>query len=515
MAAMRTPRSDDLLFAQLQAAAAVRQPWGTDHESTAVTVKDGSVPVGDVAAAARRLAQVAQARGVAEGDWCVVRLQQPLDVLVAVAGLTAVGAVPVLFSPRLDAEAIREALSTVTEPLHLLVTEACAAEFPEPLAADRQRLLWEDLVSAPPPGEAGTVPPQGVERAADQPYLVTHTSGTTGVPKLAIHTRNSFYQQSAVQARMLRPMRLRGYLAAAISPVHVRTLSGLLAALRLRLPVVLLASEDPDVVGEQLLRWRPHYLETHPNTFVTWEKLAERGALSSVRLFLGTFDAVHPPTIARLLAGSERRLPLFTEVYAQSELGPIAFRIHRRRDGAEEAASALTGHRVGRPLPGYNRLRIVDESGRPVPAGRPGRIQVRSKGRFAGYLNVPERFRENLSADGWWDTGDWGARSRTGALWLMDRQVERLAQASSGIALEDVLLSRLPEAAEVVVVETDDALRPVVACRDGGTVPAERWEAATAGLPALAAPRFVAWKDIPRTATGKVRRTVLRDTLGW
>ncbi|MFF5585424.1 class I adenylate-forming enzyme family protein [Streptomyces hygroscopicus] len=513
---MHAPRSADLLFAQLAAAGrAAKRPWAVDHESAAVTVKDGQVNPGEIAEAARRLARTVAERGVREGDLCVVRLEKPLDILVAVAGLTGLGAVPVLLSARLDAMTARAALEPVTASLHLLVTASRAADFADRHPIDGARMTWEDVISAVPAGERAELPADGVERAPGRPYLVTHTSGTTGVPKLVVHTRNSFYQQSAVQTRMLRPMFLTGYLAAAISPVHVRTLSGLLSALRLRHSVLLLASEDSDRVGEQLERWRPEYLETHPNTYITWEGLADSGAMSSVRMFLGTFDAMHPRTVDAMLRGSRRRLAMFTEVYAQSELGPIAFRARTRRIGRfrRGVGAELAGHRVGRAMPGYSRIRVVDEGGNRVPRGAGGRIQVRSKGRFAGYLNFPERATENLFEGGWWDSGDWGARTATGALRLHDRQTERLAGATSGIALEDVLLDRMPELAEAVVLEEGGLLLPVLASRSAEPVTDERWRTATGDLPPLAPPRFVARADIPRTATGKVRREVLRHRL--
>ncbi|MFK4273345.1 hypothetical protein, partial [Streptomyces milbemycinicus] len=76
---MHAPRSADLLFAQLAAAGrAAKRPWAVDHESAAVTVKDGQVNPGEIAEAARRLAQTVAERGVREGDLCVVRLEKPL-----------------------------------------------------------------------------------------------------------------------------------------------------------------------------------------------------------------------------------------------------------------------------------------------------------------------------------------------------------------------------------------------------------------------------------------------------
>ncbi|MEC4015036.1 class I adenylate-forming enzyme family protein [Streptomyces sp. H27-D2] len=512
---METPQSADLLFAQLTAVGRVAtRPWATDHESAAVVVKGGTVEPSEIAAAAKRFAYTAAAEGISAESWCVVRLDNPLDILVAVSGLTAIGAIPVLISPGLDAQTARAALEDVPYPMHLLISEARAGDFPDGLSSNAATLVWEDAVSRPSAKVAEPLPPNGVERAPDRPYLATHTSGTTGVPKFVIHTRASFYQQSSVQTRMLRPMFLRGYLAAAISPVHVRTLSGILSALRLRLSLLLCASEDPDSIGGLLERWRPEYLETHPNTYVTWEDLAASGAMASVRIFLGTFDAMHPRTVDRMLAGSRRRLPVFTEVYAQSELGPISCRVRMRgmARGRRGVDAELAGHRVGWAIPGYDRVRVVDESGRKLPQGGQGRIQVRSKGMFAGYLNFPER-TEHLSAGDWWDSGDWGSLGRSGALRLLDRQVERLDGAPSGIALEDVLMSRIPELSEVVVLETDGRLLPVIASRGAVPITDERWAAATHDMPSLEPPRSVAWDDIPRTATGKVRREILRGRL--
>ena len=54
---------------------------------------------------------------------------------------------------------------------------------------------------------------------------------------------------------------------------------------------------------------------------VRWEVLANdpRGPLSNVKYFSSTFDAIHPRTISRLLKSSERRSPLFFQIYGQSE----------------------------------------------------------------------------------------------------------------------------------------------------------------------------------------------------
>jgi acyl-coenzyme A synthetase/AMP-(fatty) acid ligase len=509
-----------LLFGALEAAASRDGNWRwlLDHRPRAVEVDaEGAVRVADLAAAARRLATVLHRSGVARGDWCAVWLDEPLDVMLAVTALTGLGAVPVALSPKLDPEQVREALAGMSHPVKLL---ACGYRHGD---VDRhgipvERLPDWDWVAGTEPGPvdaAGSPPPGGVVKEPGEPYVVTHTSGTTGVPKLAIQTLRSFYEQAALQRKVLRMLRMRGVLAAAISPVHVRTLSGYLGVLLSTSDVspLICKSEDADSIAPLLRRWRPSYLETHPNTFVLWEELADTDALESVRLFLATFDAVHPRTVERLLAGSRRRRPMFIELYAQSECGPLANRIWTGGVGRDDRPlpATISGHGIGWSVPGYSRLRVVDPQGVPVKRGEPGRIQARTKGRFAGYLNFPQLFDQNLAADGWWDTGDYGAVGARGEMHLLDRQVERLSQARSAVALEDILLHRLPELTEVVVMEIGDRLVPVVTSRDGTPVFPAAWAEATRGLLSLTPPEQLDWAEIPRTATGKVRRRVLRQ----
>lgn len=502
-------RDRSLIFDQLWAAPADGRPWIFDHGSAAVRVDDGQVPLREIATAAGRAAALFESQGTRAGDRCVVWLDRPLDIIVATAGLTAIGAVPVLISPALGIEMLTRVLSPVPPVARVLTTDVRVPS----CSALEVRGRVDDWASVAE--EARGLEPRraSVKLPATAPYVVTHTSGTTGVNKLVEYSRGGADHNSVTQEVPALVQRLRGYAAINFSPVHFRFVVGLLAALRRRVPAIVLADDDPGSVGPVLERWRPSYLETHPNTFVKWEPLAPAGSLASVKCFLATFDVIHPGTIKTLLAGSRHPLALFWEIYGQSEACAIAGRLHVKgfvgRASERDTARRLSGHLVGRVLPGHSRTRIADQHGRVVPPGTPGRIQVRAKGRFTTYPNRPEAARDNLTADGWWDTGDWGRKDRLGRLTLIDRQVERLTLAPSAIALEDVLLDRMPWLLEVVVLERDRTLVPAVATRDGG-FDAARWSAATRDLPpALGQPVVLDEHEIPRTATGKVQRAAL------
>jgi acyl-coenzyme A synthetase/AMP-(fatty) acid ligase len=510
--------AEKLLFGALMSAAKHRggQHWVADHEPLSVAVSaDGVVSVSDLADAVRRLSAELRRLGLTRGDWCVVWLEQPLDVMLAVTALTGIGAVPVALSPKLAPALAAESLRPVPHTVALLSEGQRHADVDTYNMPVGLRLAWEEVTAAARGDvpDRAALPDSGVVRGPADPYVVTHTSGTTGMPKLTIHTVRSFFEQADMQRKVISLLRFRGYLAVAISPVHVRTLTGVLGVLLSRAPIapVICKAQDSESIGRMLRRWRPGYLETHPNTFVLWEGLADSGAMESVRVFLATFDASHPRTIERLLAGSRQRTPMFVELYAQSECGPLASRIWlggQRRAGRRLPALVF-GHGVGWSVPGYSQVRVVDEHGSGVARGQQGRIVARTRGRFGGYLNLPELFTENLSADGWWDTGDQGALDRRGQLHLLDRQVERLSRARSAVALEDILLQRLPELTEAIVMEIGDCLVPVIASHGNVPVDEAKWANATRDLPALSRPELLDWDDIPRTATGKVRRKVL------
>lgn len=502
-------RNRHLIFDQLWAASVDRPRWIFDRESCAVASEDGQVHLRDVAMAAGRVAALLESQGTRLGDRCVLWLDTPLDIIVAAAALTAIGAVPIQLSPALDIDMVARMLEPIPPVDRVITTSArflqCSA-----LSVRSRTDIWESLVD-----EAARLEPRrsSIELAPSEPYVITHTSGTTGVNKLVMYSRGATDHNSRTQEIPAAIQRLRGHAAISFSPVHFRFVVGLLAALRRQIPAIVLAGEEPDAVAAILQRWQPSYLEAHPNTFMKWESLSPAGAFASVKCFLTTFDVVHPGTVRTLLAGTRHPLAVFWEIYGQSEMCAIAGLLHVKgfagRTWGRNVERRMGGHLVGWPVPGHSRIRIVDEAGRRVPTGTPGRIQVHSRWRFTTYPNRPEAVAANLSPDGWWDTGDWGRKDRLGRIALLDRQVERLTRAPSAIALEDILLDRMPSLLEAVVLEYDGELVAVVATR-GGPLDTAQWAAATKDLPLRGRrPVVVDEDDIPRTATGKVQRAVL------
>ena len=101
---------------------------------------------------------------------------------------------------------------------------------------------------------------------------------------------------------------------------------------------------------------------------------------------------------------------------------------------------------------------------------------------------------------------DWGGNVR-----LLDREVDSVPGLST-LEIEDILLDRIPQASEVVVLGVrGEPSVPIVSLEPGCELDEEMWGAVSADLPRLAQPKQVAWDDIPRTGTWKVRRLALRQ----
>nr|WP_307872773.1 AMP-binding protein [Actinoplanes ovalisporus] len=190
---------------------------------------------------------------------------------------------------------------------------------------------------------------------------------------------------------------------------------------------------------------------------------------------------------------------------------------------------------IGRPLPGVSlRLRsaagqVLWEDGTPSPeedlaeldlsvedvAGTdPGEIVVRGANLFSGYW--PDG-REGPDAGGWWATGDVAYADGDGDLHLVDRIDELILVHGFNVypaEIERVLGSHpgVAESAVVGVPDHDAGQRPhafVVAAIDPPPTPAELQVFCAAQLARFKLPTVELVRELPHSATGKVRKREL------
>jgi len=464
-----------------------------------------------------------KAAGARPRDHVAIVKQNHWDSDLLAFGAARIGAVPA----KIRADLAPQAIATILSRLSPAVTVTTAKTLTDATAAgiDLVALSGRTLtIDGPAPGAStiddvkGAPVPSPVARDDDDPLIVCLTSGTTGVPKLAVHTVGTMIRALAqFEAQKLpffgcQPADTVGT-ASAFS--HGRTFCWTTVAMTMAPREIVIVSDHDPVKADPLLRaHRPTIFEGIPATFVRWTPMASvpGNPFEDVRLYVSTYDAIHPPAVRAFLAASRRKRVVFMHGWGQSETGPLTFRFFTRKALAQVGGRHPTTRDQGMPTPIKTRLRVVDPTTmRKLPRGKPGVLMTRTKALCHGYVGESERFDEKLS-DGWFNTGDVGVITRKGNVIFVDREVDEIPGVSC-VEVEDVIDDRIDEVMECILLGTPGSLPvPIIVTADG-TLDPEKWAAATKDLPKMADPLLRAWDDIPRTGTGKVRRLALREQL--
>jgi len=163
--------------------------------------------------------------------------------------------------------------------------------------------------------------------------------------------------------------------------------------------------------------------------------------------------------------------------------------------------------------------RVVDPSGAAAPPGAEGELLVRGPAMFLGYAD-PDQTREAITPDGWFCTGDLGTLSPDGAITVTGRKKDLIIRGGENISakeIEDVLHrhNAVWEAA-VVAMPHPRLGEGVCVFIVLGEAPVNEAELVRfvleSGLAKQKCPeRFEFIDELPKTASGKIRKDVLRN----
>src|SRR6185437_6384946 len=167
-------------------------------------------------------------------------------------------------------------------------------------------------------------------------------------------------------------------------------------------------------------------------------------------------------------------------------------------------------------------LRVVDRDGCDVPAdgNAMGEIAIRGNNVMLGYYRSDDATRL-ACPDGWFRTGDLGVMHSDGYIELRDRAKDIIISGGENISSVEVeqAITSHPAVLEVGVVAGPDERWgeiPVawVALKDGATATErELIDHVRSRIAHFKAPRRVVFGPLPKTATGKIQKNVLRDRL--
>jgi len=358
-----------------------------------------------------------------------------------------------------------------------------------------------------------------VARQAGDLAAILYTSGTTGRSKGAMLSHGNL----ASNARVLHQYwgwREDDVLLHMLPIFHVHGLfvashGALLAGARM----IWLPRLDVD----QALRYLPQstVMMGVPTYYVRLlaDARFDRAACANMRLFISGSAPLLTETFTDFQARTGHTI---LERYGMSETVMLTSNPYRPGDGER------LGGTVGKALPGV-QVRVVDDAGQALAAGEIGNVQVRGPNVFSGYWRMPEKTREEFTADGWFKTGDvgrWGGESGGRAvpadyLSIVGRSKDLIISGGYNVypkEIETVIdeMQGVLESAVIGVPHPDfgEAVVAVVVPRAGAAIDVPAMQAdLKSRIANFKVPKRIHVVDqLPRNTMGKVQKNVLRDT---
>ncbi len=359
----------------------------------------------------------------------------------------------------------------------------------------------DDLFADLPTEEAPPVP-----RAASDIAAILYTSGTTGKPKGAMLTNANLVSNGEVLIDLWR-FSSDDRLIHALPIFHVH---GLFVAMH----CALFSGATVIFTGKFDAATAVRHMSTATvlmgvPTFYT-RLLAEpsftRDAAANMRLFV---SGSAPMSADLHRAFEERSGHRVLERYGMTETGMITSNPY---DGERRAGF------VGQPLPGAS-LRVAEfETGRVLPQGEVGIVEVKGPNVFAGYWQMPEKTASEFRADGYFITGDMGFIDSDGSVQLVGREKDLIISGGLNIypAEVEALLDDRADVAEAAVIgvpHPDLGEAVVAVVQPLGTFDAEAVRAELRNdLAGFKVPKTIVTLDeLPRNTMGKIQKKLLRE----
>ncbi|MES2584708.1 MAG: malonyl-CoA synthase [Pseudomonadota bacterium] len=351
-------------------------------------------------------------------------------------------------------------------------------------------------------------------RGADDLAAILYTSGTTGRSKGAMLTHGNLlsnaqvlkdywgWQPGDVLMHVLPIFHVHGLFVA----VHGALLNGS--------KMIWMAKFEPKRVLQKLPE--ATVFMGVPTLYV--RLLAEPGLDKQVVRNMRLFVAGSAPLLIETFTEWQARTGhTILERYGMSETAMLTSNPYAA-DVRYRGQSQRRGGTVGFPLPGV-QLRVQDDDGKDLPVGEIGGIQVKGPNVFAGYWQMPEKTKEEFTADGFFKTGDVGKVGSDGYVTIVGRSKDLIISGGYNVYPAEIegFINSLDGVAESAVVGVPDAdfgevgVAVVIAKPGVPLEPAQILSALKAQLANFKIPkRCYVVAELPRNTMGKVQKNLLR-----
>ena len=355
-------------------------------------------------------------------------------------------------------------------------------------------------------------------KSADDLAAILYTSGTTGRSKGAMLTHDNLLSNAVVLKDYWgwRSQKEGGDVLVHALPIfHVH---GLFVALHGALingsKMIWLHKFDPKLAIAKLAE--ATVFMGVPTLYVRMlaEASLTRQACSRMRLFI---SGSAPLLIETFRDWQQRTGHTILERYGMSETAMLTSNPYRA-DARFAGQSERRGGTVGFPLPGVG-VRVRGE-GVDLPAGQIGGIEVRGPNVFKSYWRMPEKTREEFTADGWFKTGDVGQVDERGYITIVGRSKDLIISGGYNVYPAEIegYINDLPGVAESALVGVAHpdfgevgvavlTLKPGAGLTGEAVIAALKSRLANFKIPK----RCFVVDQLPRNTMGKVQKNLLRE----
>lgn len=456
-------------------------------------------------AAARQFAGLLQARGIGPGDHVAVLAGNSASYVIALLGVSWLGAVFVALNNELVGEGLRYSL-TQSDARLVIADGRWIQEKSRHLDAALQGLPMVVLdadekffsaLAAWPQAEGATV--EGGDTCG-----ILYTSGTTGLPK-GVELSHDCYEATGRDTADLLRLSPADRIMVFLPLFHTNPqFMGLLPALWSGCSVIVRERFSASTFFDDAKRFGATGF-----TFV--------GTVMSI--LASRFPDQQRDHAMRFAMGGGTPVAIWEGVHER-----FGFRIHEgygmTEVGCWVSANAAENYRLGScgQVRACVEVRVVDAQDRPVPSGTAGEIVVRPREPnviLSGYYRKPEVLAQS-SRNFWFHTGDRGSLDADGFLYFRGRSKELIRRGGEMISPAEIetWLRTLPGVRDCAAVGVADDIMgeeiKVVLVMDTQVPPAEVIAYLRSLVPRHMLPRYVEYLEkIPKTETEKVLRNLL------
>ena len=497
-----------------------RRPDGQIHRTT----------MGECVGRARRIASALAELGIGEGDRVGTLLWNQSEHLELYYGVPAMGAVIHTLNPRLHPDELGFIAGDAGDRA-IVVDESLlpafdgfrsAHEFEHVIVVSQTgavvdgALDYETLIAG---AEPMTWPEPHERRAA----AICYTSGTTGRPKGVLYSHRSLVLHSMAAALPdAMNMSTRDTVLPVVPMFHANAwgipYTASLVGAALVLPGPRLDAESVlDLLADERVTMTAGVPTVWMAMLNAMEAEPERWDLSALKRLLVGGSAV-PKS---MIAGYQRHDLFIVQGWGMTETSPLASTaiLPPEMDGASDDEKFEYRARQGTPA-AFVDIRARGDDGELIPWDDQamGELEVRGPWVAAAYFQGSGA--EKFTDDGWFQTGDVVRINSHGCLRITDRTKDLVKSGGewiSSVDMENQLMGHAAVAEAAVIAIPDDKWgeRPmaVVVLKQGAdATPEDLREHLSKGFAKWQVPERVEFIDeIPRTATGKFKKTALRE----